>query len=322
MDKKHDVRGKHNPFATDVWFYYGKLKDIRELSAHNFLNLIHRSKARQQLSTVPLLKTMPDIQSLTEEIQRLTQSVAWWNKWVILGMAATAIAALLLVIAQSKVNSESRELSDAQDKLIKLKDERIAEDLREKDLVIAEVNKAASEANLKAGKLELDAVIQRKLTAEANERAAEAQLALEKFRAPRLLSPSQRKGFVEEMSRFKGQRVFLGTSSTAFEVLAFGEQIFEALKEAGVDVVANPEFVSRVIGAAKGIVSRHTTGNERSKAFAVAFSEGLNKRGIVTEGIDNLDEELVPKMEKEHGETYARNGEHFSHVAVAIGDKP
>jgi len=183
-------------------------------------------------------------------------------------------------------------------------------------------SKEAALANERAGKLELDAVTQRQLTAQANARAAEAQLALERFRTPRALTPEQRKTFVEEMSRFKGQRVFVGTFSNAFEVVAFGKQLFDALKEAGVKVEANPGLVTRVIGAAKGVVSRYTTGNDRSKAFAVALSEALNKKGFAAGAIDNLDEELVPKMEKEYGEVYARNGEHFSHVAVAIGDKP
>ncbi len=51
---------------------------------------------------------MLDVQSLMNEIQRLSESVAWWNKWVIGGMAATAVAASFLVIAQLMVNTERR----------------------------------------------------------------------------------------------------------------------------------------------------------------------------------------------------------------------
>ncbi len=186
----------------------------------------------------------------------------------------------------------------------------------------ATASKEAALANERAGKLELDVATQRKLTAEANERAAEAQLALARFRAPRALTPEQRSKFVEEMSIFKGQRVLLGTFSNSFEVVAFAQQLFQALKEAGVNVELNSGFVTRVIGAAKGVVSRYTTGNDKSKAFAAALSDALNRRGIVAGAMNDLDEELVPKMEKQYGEAYARNGEHFSHVAVAIGDKP
>jgi hypothetical protein len=81
-----------------------------------------------------------DIQSVTDEIQRLSQSVAWWNKWVIGGMAATAIAASVLVIAQMMVNREAKSLSEAQDRLLKLKDEKLSKELSDKGVLIAEAN--------------------------------------------------------------------------------------------------------------------------------------------------------------------------------------
>ena len=83
---------------------------------------------------------MLDIQSITDEIQRLSQSVAWWNKLVIGGMAATAIAASVLVIAQMMVNREAKSLSEAQDRLLKLKDEKLSKELSDKGVLIAEAN--------------------------------------------------------------------------------------------------------------------------------------------------------------------------------------
>lgn len=235
-------------------------------------------------------------------------------------MAATAIAASFLVIAQSKVNRESRELSDTQDQLMKLKDKRLAEDLRGKDLVIAEVNKAASEANLKAGKLELDAVIQRKLTAEANERAAEAQLALEKIKTPRALNPAHVASFIVAMSEFKYQRVFFGVTSDSFEAIAFANQIYTALKEAGVNVEDRLPFVSRAVGTVRGVVASYTTGNDKATRFASAFIKALHERGVVAGAVDGLDEETAQKIEKQHG--FSRNHDSFEHVAVAVGEKP
>lgn len=243
-----------------------------------------------------------------------------WSAVTLTGLGAAAGSLAWYFTVQKDAAKEEIESQYKQDSAAKVAaaDLRAAEAIKTAEDARLETAKTSQELALskeRTGKLEL-------LTAEANARAAEAQLALEKFKAPRTLTHDQRKSFVEEMSKFRGQRVFLGTFSNAFEVVSFGQQLFEALKEAGVDVVANPAFVSRVIGAARGIVSRYTTGNDRSKAFAVGFSEALNKRGIIAGAIDNLDEELVPKMEKEHGDIYARNGEHFSHVAVAIGDKP
>ena len=45
-------------------------------------------------------------------------------------------------------------------------------------------------------------------TAKANKQAAEAQLALEKYKAPRSISPEQRNRIAEEMKQFKGQQYF------------------------------------------------------------------------------------------------------------------
>lgn len=97
---------------------------------------------------------MLDIQSLTNEIERLNQSVQSWNNWVIGGMAATAIAAFFLVVFQLKVNGESRSLAEAQDRLLKLKDERLTSELSDKDVLIAKAMEGAAEANERAAKAE------------------------------------------------------------------------------------------------------------------------------------------------------------------------
>ena len=137
-----------------------------------------------------------DIQSLMDEIQRLNDSIDSWNDWVIIAMTVTAVAGSVLVVAQVKVNKESRKLASVQNLLANAKDEKLANDLRDKDVLIAA-------ANERSNKLELDAEIQRKLTAEANKRAVEAKLDLEKYRAPRMLKPAQEEAFVAAISGFK-----------------------------------------------------------------------------------------------------------------------
>lgn len=147
---------------------------------------------------------MLNIQSLTGEIQRLSESLAWWNKWgVIVGMAATAIAASWLVIAQLMVINESRAISIAQDELLRIKDEKLARDLSEKDLLIAEANKAS----------------------------AEAKLALERLKLPRSLTAEQRRVLIEAMRRFAG--TVFEISGRENEALGFGLGLTDALVEAG-----------------------------------------------------------------------------------------
>lgn len=195
------------------------------------------------------------------------------------------------------------------------------------EIRISEANRNVEEARRDTAKHELQLVEQRKLLAAASERVAtaelratEAKLELERFKAPRTMLPEQVESFITEMSHFKGQRVLLGATSHNFEVVSFGSQIFDLLKRAGVKVEANPAFVGRVLGIVRGVVSKYTTGNDKSHLFAVALTQALKDRGIHAGFIGGLDEELVPRMEKEYG--YERNGEHFEHVAVGIGEKP
>lgn len=72
----------------------------------------------------------------------------------------------------------------------------------------------------------------RKDTAEANARAAEAQLALEKFRAGRTLTPEQRAKITEEMRPFAGTPVVFGVFQDP-EPIALLDQLSDALTLAG-----------------------------------------------------------------------------------------
>lgn len=78
-------------------------------------------------------------------------------------MAATAIR-------------ESKLLAESQDQLLKLKDDKLAKDLSEKDLLIAE----------------------------ANGKAIEAALALERFKAPRILTDAQRERITKKLKLYLG----------------------------------------------------------------------------------------------------------------------
>lgn len=153
---------------------------------------------------------MLDLHSITDEIQQLSDSLVYWNKALIIGMVATAIAASFLAIAQVMVNRDSKALSVAQDRLLKLKDDRLAKELADKDLLIAGAKEEA---------------------AKASERASQANLALEKFKLPRLLTDLQRESLEAEMRRFEGTIVEI--SGTDNESLGFGLSITDALVKAG-----------------------------------------------------------------------------------------
>ena len=128
-------------------------------------------------------ENMSEIQSLADEVQRLSQSVNSWNAWIIGSMAITAVVASCLVIVQSKAITTARSLSAAQAMLLQAKEERLAKELREKDELIATVNERA---------------------ALADERAAEAKLALEKFKTPRTLPRDKRAEFIKRLKPFPG----------------------------------------------------------------------------------------------------------------------
>ena len=71
-----------------------------------------------------------------------------------------------------------------------------------------------------------------KTAAEARERAAKAELALEKFRAPRTLSAEQLAKIITEMKSFSGTTFVLGVFQEP-EAVALMEQINSALRLAG-----------------------------------------------------------------------------------------
>lgn len=112
---------------------------------------------------------MADIPSLTAEIDRLSQSVSFWNTAIIVLMVGVAVVATGLVIAQQKAFKTADALASATDQLAKLKEgvanQKIAEALRQ----AGDSNKAAGEANERAGKAEAH-------LEETKERAANAEL--------------------------------------------------------------------------------------------------------------------------------------------------
>ena len=109
-----------------------------------------------------------DIQSLTARAGELTRGADRWNTFMLSALVFTAVAAIAVVFTTRMALRRGKQLSDAQGKIIELKDSQLLLDLKEKDVKIAEAGDRASAAETKAEQFRLD-------IAKANERAAKLE---------------------------------------------------------------------------------------------------------------------------------------------------
>jgi hypothetical protein len=176
-------------------------------------------------AAIPEGEKMPEIQSLTLRVQNLSQSVDWWNTAMIWGLALAAIAAVFVVVATRVVVTRSGQLSAAQDLLTDAKDRQLRLDLSDKDVKIADAQKAAGEANERAA-----------AATETAERERLARLQLEARLADRVLPEAQQRLMTDAMrplGRFSTQ-VFWYSDTT--EVTRLSNSIIAALAAAGWEV--------------------------------------------------------------------------------------
>lgn len=96
---------------------------------------------------------MPDIPSLTSEVNRLQSSSDWWINATLWLTAITALVAALYFVASRVAISRSTQLRQAQNSLGDAKDDQLARDLRGKDKEIANANARANEAAVKLEEL-------------------------------------------------------------------------------------------------------------------------------------------------------------------------
>src|ERR1700721_1189341 len=90
---------------------------------------------------------VPEINFLTSRVQDLTGKVDFWNRWMLLTLAAAAITAGLIVLTTRLVIVRSGQLATAQDDLFRAKDES-------KDREIAKLNEKAESEQLARTQLE------------------------------------------------------------------------------------------------------------------------------------------------------------------------
>jgi hypothetical protein len=119
------------------------------------------------------------IQSLTQQIHRLSHSADSWNGAIIVMMIVAALAATGLVITQYIAVRKAQRLSALQGQLDVAKDVQLRINLHTKDEEIASAKKDAGEAYQKAEGFRL-------AIAQANQRAAEATQSAEEERLARV----------------------------------------------------------------------------------------------------------------------------------------
>ncbi len=154
-----------------------------------------------QKQTISNGENMPDIPTLTAEVERLTGAVTWWNAAILVMMVVAAIAATGLVATQFLAFKRAEQLADATGKLSTAKEGISNQKIADANHAAGDANEAAGQANERAAK--------------ATERAARLELEALSLRkdllmqGPReaLLIGEKRQSLIEELKPFAGQSV-------------------------------------------------------------------------------------------------------------------
>ena len=173
-------------------------------------------------------------------------------------------------------------------------DERIAANEAETKRSIADSDAAkegTAKANERIAELSTQAEQLRKGTAEATARALEAQVALEKFKAPRAISVDQRNRIAEQMKQFAGQQYFGMVASDVADAWDIWREISLSLELAGwnrlpppglqvsqygppAGIPLAPQAGVMVLGSAGRSTAEETMAtHERAKALAAALTD-------------------------------------------------
>jgi hypothetical protein len=122
----------------------------------------------------------------------------------------------------------------------------------------------------------------KKGAAEANARALEAQLALEKFKAPRVLTDEQVQQVADKLKQFGGQEFQIVTYWEMKEPLAFANRIYTPLDLAGWKYI-KPESATFMLGGTEGVqIWRHPNADDRVQKAADALVAALNDADVAT----------------------------------------
>jgi hypothetical protein len=151
---------------------------------------------------------------------------------------------------------------------------------------------AKTEADLRVLKVEQTVADSKKATAEATARAAEAQLALEKFKSPRTLTPEQRGRIVDKLKQFSGTEYDITVSSIDPEILDFVltlELVLSTAEWVELDWKGNAEklirggkqpLIREGVSVTNVVIGVQLDQPPKLFEFALALSDALEAEGV------------------------------------------
>jgi hypothetical protein len=194
-----------------------------------------------------------------------------WEQWMLVFLGVVAIGGVGVVAATYAV--------------IKLQREESAQAKKELDEYKASAAAETAAANEKAATANERAEVARR-------EAAEAQLALERFKAPRTLSASQQDAIAEKLRPFAGQKFDVGINSGDPEAISLAEIIENILAKAGweqIDWKGGDVVYSRperrqlgMISMAGVFIQIEQDKAQEFEAPAVMLAGSLNLEGIAS----------------------------------------
>lgn len=216
------------------------------------------------------LSNIDQTEALSRRVSELSRQVDFWNRWMLWGLLAGAIAAAWVVITTSLVIVRSKDLATTQGRLDTARDLQAKTDSKNKDLRIAEVTADAGKANERAATLELESLKLR------------GQLLLQGSRA-NLLSGERRKKFIAAIKLFAGNKADVRYSANTImvnsaivtstpvgdDVTATSEALLKAMSEAGWVVPSKPLIGSLVGRGIEVDVSPLATADTKRAASAL-----------------------------------------------------
>lgn len=159
------------------------------------------------------------------------------------------------------------------------------------DALVASLAKDAADAKAAQGRVETELAKQKESTASAEKAASDAALALEKFKAPRILSRLQQAKIAVHLRPFGSQRVDLIVIGDAPEIVGIAQSIVDALAQAGWTINFAAKAVSgpNVSGV---LVGTHLGSDEPVNNAANALISALQAEEIISHRLPQFGDEL------------------------------
>ena len=261
-------------------------------------------------------ENVSDIQELTSRIERLSTAADFWNKAMLWGLVAAALAAVFIVITTRLAITRAKQAADAQGELDKAKDRDLQTVLKDKDIAIGHAQQDASDAKATQQRVETELIKQKERTASAEKAASDAALALAKFKEPRFLSPEQQDKLITDAKPFAGRNfafaVFPDPESLALARLLDGLLKSAGWKRVPSQIERQGGVLTEVAGETaatifdSGIDAYIALDDTESVPAQMAFCSALRSAGIQCET------HRTPQL----------NGKNPRAITIAIGKKP